>query len=268
MAASTDVTGSTSVSFKQDRGASGKLSGPYLVRDQMPRMVFDTMPKARLAGGAITIATGTVTVPAGTTLVVPISTNQALLVQFNVAQTVVAAENDHVAVEILESSQGVLTVNLFSAVLATMTGQRLVLGQATGGPPPTVWADLGDLDAPPVARRIFLTVELDGTIFAAGTTVNVISPITGHLRRVRTHVETIIAVADSEISVDIGAVEITQAAVTVTDTSAAGVTDDSGEITSETVNLIVAGDTFAVQSDGAATGAVNVVLEVEPGDLL
>jgi hypothetical protein len=258
----TDITSSTKTLFVSD-GSGGGLD-PYVRKiDDMMELAGRCFGPGRLAGGTIT-AVGSVSIPAGTILVLPMGSDgrRKALVEFMAAVTVTATTNDYVYASVSKDASGQATVDV-SAAAAAPAG-TLTLGQATGGPPITTWADDGRLDQQN-PKRIYVpfTPSLDVT---GANSAWAISPVGGRVRRVRTVMTTAVTIGDATQTVEIGGVAVTGMSVVCAFTgSAIGQTDDSGEQTDDATNIVAAGGAIEIVSDGGATaGVIDGIVEIEP----
>ena len=110
---------------------------------------------------------------------------------------------------------------------------------------------------------IVLSKLIPGTEYAAGTSVWLVSPAAGRIRRVRSVVNTVTAGAGA-LALELATVKVTGSDVVVASGAVAGEVDDSGAITDSASNIIAAGDDIEITGDGVPTaGEVLVQVEID-----
>ncbi len=255
----TDITSSVKTLFTSD-GSGGGLD-PYVRKiDDMMELAGRAFGQGRLSGGAITIATGVVTIPAGTVLMVPMGVlGRKALVEIPAAIASTVEENHFLYASVSKDAKGQAVVDLSSAAAAP--AGSLNLGQATGGPPPDTWADNAELDQQN-PKRYYLSFSIQAT---NADVAFVPVPIGGRVKRCRTVVDTTIGTGALGLTFEIGGVAITAMAVAIADSAAEGDLDDSGEQANDATNDVAAGGAVEIVGDGGSdAGNVNGIIEIEP----
>jgi len=108
---------------------------------------------------------------------------------------------------------------------------------------------------------------LPQTEYAAGTAVNVISPVAGRIRSARTVVMDEVTSGAAAVTLAVNGVAVTGASVTIADASVIGAFDEDA-VADTATNVVRRGDVIAVSTDGtptagAAFGFVEIELESE-----
>lgn len=121
------------------------------------------------------------------------------------------------------------------------------------------------------AGNIEVSAFIDATAYAAGTDVNVVSPVSGRIRGMRTLVS-VATTGAGDVTAELGGVAVANLTVTVANGAAVGEVDEDLAVADSASNLVEQGETIAIQSDGVpSAGAVLVTLLIAPteeGELL
>lgn len=108
-------------------------------------------------------------------------------------------------------------------------------------------------------KKAYLTVKLDD-ISTAGQ-IYVVSPVAGTISKIYSVINGAIATADAVLTSKIGGTAITNGAITVANSgSAAGDVDSA---TPTALNTITAGAAIEIETNGASTNTVEVVITIE-----
>lgn len=108
-------------------------------------------------------------------------------------------------------------------------------------------------------KKVYLTTSI--TDISTAGQIYVTSPVAGTVTKFYSVINGAIADADATLTPKIAGVAITDGAITVAyDGSAAGDVDSS---TPTAANAVVAGDAIEIETDGASTNTVEVVLTIE-----
>lgn len=115
------------------------------------------------------------------------------------------------------------------------------------------------------AGVIEVSAYVDGTAYAAGTDVSVVSPVSGRIRGMRTQVVDAATTGVGAVTAEIGGVAVSGLTVTVADSAPIGAIDQDLVVADGATNIIEKGEAIAVQSDGTpTTGAIVATLFIEP----
>lgn len=108
-------------------------------------------------------------------------------------------------------------------------------------------------------KKVYLTVSI-ADISTAGQ-IYVVSPVAGTISKIYSVINGAIATADAVLTPKIAGTAITNGAITVAYTSSAAGDVDSSTPTA--ANTIAAGQAIEIETDGASSNTVEVVLTIE-----
>jgi len=128
-------------------------------------------------------------------------------------------------------------------------------------------ADLLDEALTARRNRVYITVDIPATEYAAGTSVWAISPCNGRIRRMRSVVMAATTGAGA-LAIELATVPVTGLAVVIATSSSAGDIDDSGEVADHATQVVAEGQAMEITGDGTPSwGAVRVMIEIEPSEV-
>lgn len=111
--------------------------------------------------------------------------------------------------------------------------------------------------AGPIPLNDFVVTAMIADVSTAGQ-IYVTSPVTGRIVKAYSALNGAITVADAALALKIGGTAVTGGTIAIPyDGSAAG---DVGECTPTAANTVNAGQAIEIETDGASTGAVSVVV--------
>lgn len=117
-----------------------------------------------------------------------------------------------------------------------------------------------------IGRLVYIPFDIPATELAAGTSIELVSPVAGAVHKVFTTVQTAI-VTGGDITFQIGTTDITGLVITVANSATKGTTQSDTPTTPSTTRFVAEGGRMQVTPAAAFNGggAVSGVLVIETG---
>lgn len=248
-----DVTSSVEVGFQ------AKIGDPYVKEIpavEINRLLKDIMSTGRYAGGAISISSGVVTIPAGTVLYIA-STDQVVRVEVKTALTItVTATLDSVFMRLVVGVTGLITVTLEVAA-SFPAGDLVQIGTTSGGPPPdtiTLATTLQKLSP----KTVIVSTHIPDLVAAGSFWVPI--PVDGLITKLSIVNDADTATGDATVTPEIGGTPVTGGLLTIADPTVAGVVTVA---TPTAAHAVTRGGVLELVVGGANTGAGGGTIVIE-----